>query len=577
MDVSADDGFPIATGRQVRAACARSLGARRWQLLSLLLVLFAAAVCGLSAPYVLGSLVDIISRGAEAAEIVTPLAIMVVAVIAGAVLSGVGIVLTTRLLETVLADLREQMVDAVLELPQHRVEQAGSGDVLARAVDDVAEIAEAIPEVVPAISGSVFALVLTLGAMTALSPWYALGLLLIVPIHVFAVRRYLDTAPAVYAAERRALSVRTQSALDALHGLKTLRAYRMLPEHERRIGDASRAVVRWTIRAVRIQNAFFGNLNVAEYVGMATILTIGFLLVGGGGGTVGSATTAMLLFLRLFDPINGLLFVADHAQSAYASLGRIIGVTIERDRRPRTRSSAATASVVFRGVTHRYGDGRAALAGVDLHVEPGETVAIVGASGAGKSTLAALAAGVHVPTLGGVSGPAGQGEVVLVTQEVQVFAGTLRENLTLIRPEVDDDAIRGALAQVGALPAVKALPEGLDTRVGAGGIELAPDLAQLIALARVQLRDPKVVILDEATAEAGSRHANVLDRAARIAADGRTALVVTHRLSQAAEADRIVVLDHGRIVESGTHAALLDAGGPYARIWRAARSGGSAR
>ena len=206
------------------------------------------------------------------------------------------------------------------------------------------------------------------------------------------------------------------------------------------------------------------------------------------------------------------------------------------------------------------------MTGIDLVVPEGATVALVGASGAGKTTLAKIIAGALEPT-DGVARVSGT--LAMVTQEIHVFTGTLIDDVRLARSDASIDEVTAALDTVGALGWVHALPNGVDTIVGEGGHALDGMQAQQLALARVVLADPRIVVLDEATAEAGSAGAAVLERAARAVLRGRSALVVAHRLSQAVTADLIVVMDEGKIVERGTHDQLVASGGRYTALWGA--------
>jgi ATP-binding cassette subfamily C protein len=233
--------------------------------------------------------------------------------------------------------------------------------------------------------------------------------------------------------------------------------------------------------------------------------------------------------------------------------------------------------VRVRELGYDYESGHPVLHGVSLEVPPNRRMVLVGESGAGKTTLVKLVAGLLQPTQGRVEAagrpPGAVAEpaawVNSVSQEVHVFAGTVAENLSLGRPDADPATLTEALRAVAADAWVSALPQGLATVVGEGAQQLTVAQAQHLALARLWLAGAPVVILDEATAEAGSAAARALEQAALAAIRGRTALIVAHRLTQAKGADAIAVLGHGRLVEVGTHDELIGAGGPYAAIWTA--------
>ena len=228
------------------------------------------------------------------------------------------------------------------------------------------------------------------------------------------------------------------------------------------------------------------------------------------------------------------------------------------------------------GVTHRYQqDSSPALHDITLTIDRGQRIAIVGASGAGKSTLAAVIAGIHHPQQGTVARPE---RTAVITQEVHTFAGTLRDNLTLAAPDADDADVRAALATTRASGLLELLPEGLDTMLGTTGHPLTAAQAQQIALARMVLADPDLAILDEATAEAGSSHANILDQAADAALTGRTGLVIAHRLSQAAACDRILApWPTGRSSRTGRTPTSSPPAGCMRGCGRSGRRGASGR
>ncbi|GLY07784.1 ABC transporter ATP-binding protein [Actinoplanes sp. NBRC 101535] len=560
-------GLPVAGGRETAREMWRLSGGHRLRLVATGVLGMVSTGVDLIPPLAIGYLVDRVRTGtAGAGTVLTVTAVMALATVLGATGTAVTVVLATRVYHTVLATLREQLVGRAMTLPQHVVEQAGTGDLISRTSDDVTAVADAAPAVIPALTVTAFTIVVSVGGLAALEPPYAAAFAVVLPVYALAMRWYLRAGPPVYRAERTAMSARTQQILESQRGHATVLGFGLAEQRHRAVLAASWAVAVQSLRARIVQSMLSARLNLGECLSLAGVLVVGFVLVDHGMSTVGGATTAMLLVLRLLGPVNALLYVIDDLQSALASLSRMIGVVTIPE--VPDGGEPATAGVLLRGIVFRYGDGPPALDDVTVTIAPGEHVAVVGVSGAGKSTLAAVVAGIHRPEAGTVTRP---GRTAVITQEVHVFAGTLRDNLTLAAPSATDRDIRTAFEATGTTGLLDLLPDGLDTVVGAGGHPLTDAQAQQVALARLLLAGPDLAVLDEATAEAGSTQAGPLDHAAAAALAGRTGLVIAHRLSQAAACDRIVVMDRGRIVETGTHHELVDAGGTYAELWEAWR------
>ncbi|MGQ0630151.1 MAG: ABC transporter ATP-binding protein [Sporichthyaceae bacterium] len=550
--------------------------------------LIAATCLSLVTAPVLGHIVDLVLAERPAGDLTTPLSVLAGVAVGYAALSALGLVLIAKFGEELLARLREQFVARALGLPLEQIEAAGSGDLTSRVTNDVTVISEGIRDALPEFLRAGLTIVLTVAGLAVLDWRFALAALLAAPVQILTVRWYLREAGPLYATQRVAAGDLQQQLLDSVAGARTVRAFGLGTSRIALVQARSGHTVDLALRGVRLQTRFFARLNLAEYVGLSAVLVTGFLLVRADQVTVGTASAAALYFANLFNPINVALALIDEAQSAAASLARLVGVIDlpDPERAPSARpwistptpGAPAPPAIEVTDLGFAYLPGHPVLAEVDLRVAAGERVALVGTSGAGKTTLAKLIAGVHTPDGGAIllngrdisalSTDEVRSRVALITQEVHVFAGTLAADLRLARPDADDATLTAALATVGA-DWVALLPGGLATEVGEGGRRLTVAQAQHLALARLVLADPPVAILDEATAEAGSAGARILERAADAALAGRTALVVAHRLTQAASADRVVVLERGRVVETGTHADLVAAGGPYARLWSA--------
>ncbi|MDX3506456.1 ABC transporter ATP-binding protein [Streptomyces sp. ID03-2B] len=569
--------LPIAGPRRTRRELLRRLGVHRLRLGAALLTLLAGTAVTLAAPPLLGGVVDAVAEGSGHGR-VTALGVALLLVAAtGAALALVGGRLLVALVQEVLAALREDVFTTSIRLPVDMVESSDSSDVVSRVTHDVEAISEAASDVLPDVTGAAFTIGLSLVGLAVLDPRLALAGLVCLPVHVLATRRFLTRTHQVYGDVRRLESARGQSVIEAVHGAETIRAYGSQDLHLGEVSDRGERAIERQRDGVRLRNRFTGWLNAAEFLGLAAVLATGYALLGSGAISLGAATAAALYFHRLFGPVGALLGSLDDIQRATVGLARLVGITDLADTRdddtaavPRPARAPEPPQITVENVSFSYDGVRPALSEVTLTVPAGGSVALVGASGSGKSTLARLIAGTGEPTGGRITvGAAGTPAVrYLVTQEVHRFGGTLADNLRLARPAASDEELRDALRTVGADWA-EGLESGPDTVLGPGGDPLDDGSVQHLALARVLLADPPVAVLDEATAESGAAAGDQLRAALARVTRGRTSVIVAHRLDQARDADRIVLLSAGRVTEQGTHDELLAHGGEYAALWRA--------
>jgi ABC-type multidrug transport system fused ATPase/permease subunit len=571
--------LPVATSRAVRRYAAR-IARKHPRELTLTIGLHGlAAIAGLAAPRLIGDLVQEVSEGTTVSTVDRTILAIAVFLLVQTVLTRFARFMSFSLGENVLAELREDFVKESLALPVGTVERAGTGDLLTRTSRDVEalgwSVRFAVPEWIIALVTTIFSVV----ACMLVGVWVLVPLVLGVPVLFAATRWYLRRAKAGYLRESASYSAINASLAETAEGARTVESLGLQERRTRRIDadikesyDAERYTL--FLRTVWFPAAEIGYLVPT----VATLLFGGWLHIQG-QASIGDVTAATLYVQALIDPVDRLLSWLDELQVGAASLARLLGVADVPDDRTATGREPQHERIDAEEVRFAYLDDRDVLHGVDLHVDPGERVAMVGPSGAGKSTLGRLLAGIHPPRTGSVTiGDVGmtelpldelRGQVALVTQEHHVFVGTLRDNLALALDDMaSDDRMLAALDAVDALSWVQKLPDGLNTRIGSGGLSLSPAQAQQIALARLVLADPHTLVLDEATSLIDPRSARHLERSLAAVLDGRTVIAIAHRLFTAHDADRVAVVEDGRISEIGSHDELIDAEGSYAALWR---------
>ena len=569
--------LPVADTRAVRryvASLARRHPKMLWSALALHLL---AALAALAAPRLIGDLVQAVETGTTVGHVDKIIAILAAFLLVQTVLTRYARYLSQVLGEQVLAELREDFVDNTLALPVGVVEAAGSGDLLTRTSRDVDQLGWSVRMALPEWTIAVISAIVTFIAAIAVGWWVALPCLFGVPPLVLGLRWYLKRAKDGYLRESATYSQINATLTETVEGARTVEALGLGAERIAAVDDDIDKSFKAERYTLFLRTVFFPNMEIAYLIPTVATLLFGGYLYTQGQVSLGDVTAATLYVQMLIDPVDRIVSILDELQLGAASLARLLGVAQVPDDRTVSGREPVGEKLDAEDVRFSYVEGRDVLHGVDLSVGVGERIAMVGPSGAGKSTLGRLLAGIHPPRTGSVTvGGVGltelplddlRGHVALVTQEHHVFVGTLRENVVLARPGSSDDAVRGALDAVDALGWVDDLPDGLDTVVGSGGRAVTAAQAQQIALARLVLADPHTLVLDEATSLIDPRAARHLERSLAAVLEGRTVIAIAHRLFSAHDADRVAVVEDGRISELGSHDELVEAGGSYAALW----------
>jgi ATP-binding cassette subfamily B protein len=565
-----------------RFSLGRLLRPFRWALLAGMLLVAGDAVAQLFLPQLVrNGLDDGVARQDVHALWAAVAVAAVVVVLDWLVTVGQGRV-TGRTGERLLFTLRLKTFAQLQRLGLDYYEREQAGRIMTRMTTDVDALAQFLQSGVAQTLVSLLSLVGVFVAMLLLEPELALVVLAVLPVLVAATLLFRSRSRPAYTEARERVSAVNVQFQESVAGVRVTQAFVRGPQDAERFHASGWAYRDARVRAQRYIATYFPFVQFLNEATAALVLVTGGAMVRDGRISVG-VLVAFLLYVDLFfSPVQQLSQVFDGYQQAAVGLRRLRDLL----RTPTTVPAAADPAPVGRlrgdvrleDVEFRYqGTERPALAGIDLHVRSGETVALVGETGAGKSTVVKLVARFYDPTAGRVLVDGAdlrdldlagyRQRLGVVPQEAYLFDGTVEQAIAYARPGATGDQVRAAAAAVGADAAIAALPGGYGFVVGERGRNLSTGQRQLVALARAELVDPDVLLLDEATAALDPAAEAAIAAASDAAASRRTTIVVAHRLSTAARADRIVVLDHGGVVEQGSHTELLERDGAYAALW----------
>lgn len=570
-----------------------------------LVTVVVTAAIGVGTPVLAGAVVDAITRsGPEAARSVLLLA----AAIAGLAIVDAGLQLaqrwySSRIGEGVILDLRARVYDHVQRMPLPFFSRTQTGALVSRLNNDVIGAQRAFTSTLSGVVSNVIQLVLTAGVMLALSWQVTLLSLLLLPVFILPARR-VGRKLAAITKESYDLDARMNATMTerfSIGGALLVKLFGRPDEEADRFRDAASRVRDIGVRQAMYARTFFVAMLLVASLAQALTYGLGGWFAVHGMLSAGTVVTLAMLLVRLYGPLTELANVRVDVMSALVSFDRVFEVldlTPAIAEKPDAVALPATAGrVEFDDVHFRYPTaaevslasledvvaldrtaGEPVLRGVSFTVEPGQMVALVGPSGAGKTTTSMLLCRLYDVTAGSVridgidvrdaTLASLRDTIGVVTQDPHLFHDTLAANLRYARPDATDEQLWEALAGAQIADLVKTLPDGLDTVVGERGYRFSGGEKQRLAIARLLLKAPSIVILDEATAHLDSESEAAVQRALATALTGRTSLVIAHRLSTVRSADQILVLDGGQVVEQGRHEELVAAGGLYAELYR---------
>ena len=498
----------------------------------------------------------------------------------------VQILLAARAGERFLHGLRLAAFDKLQALPLGFFEQQRAGVLVSRLTSDVQSLNELVREALVEITGSGLQILLTVVALLLLSPKLAAISLVALPILIASSWSFHHGAGRAYHAIRDRVADTLTALQEGLAGVRVVQAFRREKRTLDRYTPRSQAQVKAWRRASFVNIRLFAFLPLAQASALIVVLLTAASMYRHGTISIGTISAFVLYLIQLFDPIGRFTEWLGEFRSGLAALAKIVGlleVPSAIEERPEAVELPREGDLTLRGVSFGYDGDRAVVRDVTLEFTAGEQVALVGATGAGKSTVAKLLTRQYDPQLGRIelggvdlrdaTLESLHWRIVLLPQEGHLFSGTIADNIRLAHPDASDEDVRTALRDIGALERFESLPDGLATDVQTRGVRLSAGERQLVGIARVALADPAVIVLDEATSSLDPATEAAVERAILAVGEGRTVITIAHRLSTAERADRVVVMEHGRVVEVASHDELVEQGERYARLWASWQAG----
>ena len=571
-------------GRKLRGL-AELLAPYRWRVAAMFVSLLVATAAAL-APAPLAKLA--IDDGIQRHD-VGALDLIVAAFLLSAVLYAFASYAQTYLVgwvgQRALQDLRVRLFAHLQSLSIGFYSRNRAGVIISRLTNDVEALDQLVSDGMATLFQSGLTLIGVVVILFVLDPHLALLTFLALPVLAAGGLAFRIASADAYRATREKIAWITGYLQETLSGIRVVRAFGQEPRHIARFGELNDDNRDANLKTVYLNAAYFPAVELLSALVTVEILVIGGIEAINGHTSTGVVFAFIAALNNFFDPIQQLSQLYTTYQSGMAALDKIFELLDERPELPdapgATTLPTISGEIEFDDVSFRYGsdaDGEWALRGVDLAIPAGQTVALVGATGAGKSTFAKLVARFYDPTEGrvlvdghdlrSISAHSLRSQMGIVPQEAFLFSGTVRENIAFGRPDASDDEIAAAARAVGADGFISALEERYDTQIGERGVQLSAGQRQLVAFARALVADPRILVLDEATSNVDVHTESLIEQGLRRLVAGRTAIVIAHRLSTIRHAGRIIVLEHGRVVEQGTHDELLDAEGRYWQLYR---------